>query len=482
MAHPIGKVKLALPELAGYGILSLYFIFKLLHFRYYDYTSDIFSCLQLSRDWLHGKPFGYENLFGPFANQHNCFILFLFFPLTEFIGCYGFFLVQLIAYAYAIYCISRLNQRMSPGFRLLFLLAFMLGPLGYYIYDDPEFGFNPELLYIPFGIALAYHLVQQNKNGIILWYFLLILIREDAIVLAVCIHLAYYYLMNNNPAPVFRVLWERRVIILTGLLIFGAGVARLMLHKENNTSRLACIKYDLTVLTPQQLLNYFVPDVLKSFLLILTALLFLFWVLPAKRKLIGLLLLISPLVLCNMVASVFTFSHETGSCFAPRVGFVLGILIPAILFALHYNPLFKISTLNALLAVITVVLLQWWSLNYVRGYDYYRNSFALVTGNPKSPVELQKIEMMKQLSAKLWKGLPVEMPTRYFKAFSDRDICFPARNMYAFHPPLIIVVEKNNPRDGASPPNTDMDSCENEFFKIYYTKGVVKEDICKPAN
>ncbi len=458
-------------ELLVYGLTALYFVFKILHFIFFDYSLDIYSCLQLSRDWAHNKPLMYENLFGPFANQHNAFIMLLFFPLTEFIGCYGFFIVQFLVWIYTLSVVFKLLSRQSIPTKVIVFFVLLLGPVAYYQYDDPLYGFNPELFFVPFVICLANAIIHKNKWQIILWYVLIILVREDGIVLATCVHVMIYYLQPGNPDNVFKTIWKEKRIVIIGLLIFIAGILRMFLLKENNTSRMACIQYDLTVLTPQQLLNFFVPDVSKAMLLIISAFVILFMVLPVKKKFLGVLLLLLPMISSNMAASIFNFSHETGSAFAPRISYVYGALVCSVLIILSQQS-FDLPPATAAATTTILVILQYWSLHYVRKYDYFKNSFALISGNHKSQEEMNKIQQMKNLAFKLEYNFPIEIPWKYFKAFDKQDICFPERSFNAYKSPIIIITEKNNPLEKSSPPYPDMLKFENNDFIFYFAKEV----------
>jgi hypothetical protein len=228
----------------------------------------------------------------------------------------------------------------------------------------------------------------------------------------------------------------------------------------------------------RQLLDYYIPDISKAILLMLSGFVILYIVLPVKKKIFGVLLFLSPMVLSNMIASIFNFSHETGSCFAPRVSYVYGALLASIIAALYYTEP-KLNKNFVIALSLILIIGQYVSLRYVRDYDYFQNSFGLLTGNHKTEAEQNKIAQMKKISSKLGQGFPVESPWKYFKAFDKQDICFPGRSYNAFIKPLLIIEEKNNPLEIASPPTSTMNRYENARFIFYYEKDLLTEEVFK---
>ena len=176
-----------------------------------------------------------------------------------------------------------------------------------------------------------------------------------------------------------------------------------------------------------------------------------------------------------MIASIFNFSHETGSCFAPRISFVYAAILAAVITIVYQN---RIVLSAPILIGIGICLLgmQYWSLTYVRKYNYFQNSFALLAGNNKSEDERSKILIMKKLSMGLEKDFPVEVPFKYFKAFDKQDICFPERSYNAFKSPRLIIAEKNS-TEKASIPYPGMKKSENKYFIFYFAEDAFNEKI-----
>ncbi len=62
-----------------------------------EYETDLFSVLQLSRDFLWGKPLLYENAYGDNTAYHNSYLMPLYAPFTVAFGGKGLFVAGFAA-------------------------------------------------------------------------------------------------------------------------------------------------------------------------------------------------------------------------------------------------------------------------------------------------------------------------------------------------------------------------------------------------
>src|SRR5262245_42646475 len=147
-------------------VLGVYFLSKVERFQHQGYTSDLFSHLEIARGWLQGRPLLHENRYGFHGTLHNYFLDLAMGPFALLWGVYGLFFVQLGLYALSFfYSLSTLTKKdKSPYFinTVLFYLVFFVGPLSYYVYDNPVFGFHTEMLYVPLGLIFAVALARRN--------------------------------------------------------------------------------------------------------------------------------------------------------------------------------------------------------------------------------------------------------------------------------------------------------------------------------
>lgn len=77
----------------GLGFLAALgmFMFKIKLYDLPDYQADLFGILQLSRDYVLGKPLLYENAYGDNSGIHNYYLMPLLAPFTLLFGGKGLF-------------------------------------------------------------------------------------------------------------------------------------------------------------------------------------------------------------------------------------------------------------------------------------------------------------------------------------------------------------------------------------------------------
>src|SRR5690242_4158199 len=133
------------------AILSLWLSAKFFLFRGLEYTSDLFTHLEMSRSLFRGYPFLADNQFGSHLGLHNFFVVPLLYPLTGPFGAYGLFLsFALLTFAAAVSIAAEI-RRGEPGQQerdWLVLGAGLLGPISFWVFDDPIYGWHAELLYV----------------------------------------------------------------------------------------------------------------------------------------------------------------------------------------------------------------------------------------------------------------------------------------------------------------------------------------------
>lgn len=158
---------------------------KLILFNSYEYTSDLFSLLQASRSYLSGMPIFWMTRWGADSWHHQHFLLLLLGPLTFLYGAIPIFLLHTSLIFYSAYALLRRASRAGKErwpWAINLTFALLLGPIGFYLFDDILYGWHVELLYLPLNLLFAVDLIERRKRSWF-WALLMVLNREDGAVL-----------------------------------------------------------------------------------------------------------------------------------------------------------------------------------------------------------------------------------------------------------------------------------------------------------
>lgn len=160
------------------GILCLCIIkYRLLYSGYYQ--SDIYLLYQAAGDWLTDKPLYTENTYGNLMGLHTYYLLPLLALFTKPAGVYGLVLAQALLYLAAVIAwIRAVPPRQGPGISLVLTLL-LCGPLGFYIFDDPVYGWHVENLLLPLTILAAAALYRERTVAAWILLLCMALLRED---------------------------------------------------------------------------------------------------------------------------------------------------------------------------------------------------------------------------------------------------------------------------------------------------------------
>jgi hypothetical protein len=232
------------------AVLGFWLFAKQYLFTNLEYTSDLFTHLQMSRSVFRGQPFLADNQFGSHIGLHNYFLMPLFYPLTGPFGAYGLFLWSALLMLVAAATIATRAASAEPGRRdcyLVVLVAGLLGPISLWILDNPIYGWHVEPLYVPFGVMFALALLKHSRLAA-LWAALIFLTKEDGAVLAWAIHVLYEFLRPDAGPAGAR--WRRIVAISAAwVLAFAAGMAVLIATGAATSVRLGGVPAALKMLS-----------------------------------------------------------------------------------------------------------------------------------------------------------------------------------------------------------------------------------------
>lgn len=207
--------------------ISLVFILsiKLILFDSYEYTSDLFSLLQASRSYLSGMPIFWMTRWGGDSWHHQHFLLLFLGPITYLYGAIPIFILHAFLIFCAAYALLRRTSNTRNGswpWSINLIFALLLGPIGFYLFDDILYGWHVELLYVPLNILFAVDLVEKRKRAW-LWALLMVLNREDGPVLCCSTQLLCFLTTSNDVKggirSIFKILGFWIVVFICGMLI-----------------------------------------------------------------------------------------------------------------------------------------------------------------------------------------------------------------------------------------------------------------------
>ncbi len=224
--------------------LFLFLVYKLLRFDALGYSfNDMYAFVQMSRSWMDGRPFMYDNIWGYHHRIHNYYTMLLWGPLCYYFGAKGLFLAQVALLLLAYWLTDRqlVRAKLDNSLRFLLLVVVLLGPVSFWLNDHPNIGWHTELTYLPaalfwaVGLGGARNLRQGvGSIGLILAGLFLVLVKEDGAVLALLLHASAVALNGFRDRPARSVvghlaglLSQKRfwVVVVLWSVVFVAGMA-----------------------------------------------------------------------------------------------------------------------------------------------------------------------------------------------------------------------------------------------------------------
>ncbi len=214
---------------AGLTLVGYAAACKALLFRDFEYTgSDLYSCLEMSRSWFFDGRLLHDNAYGNVGAIHNFYLLLAFSPLTLRLGAYGLFVGLVALEALAVARVS-LSRALDPPARAA-VLAGLLSPLAFYVFDDRVWGFHPELCYPPLAVLFVLALIEGRRGPAILAGAAIVLVKEDGALVCAGVIAAYFtrrlWAARSDPPADRRALALRAAASLAAAgLAFAAGLA-----------------------------------------------------------------------------------------------------------------------------------------------------------------------------------------------------------------------------------------------------------------
>jgi hypothetical protein len=429
---------------------------KALLFRNLEYfESDLFGFLEMSWSWHYAGRLLHDNAYGDHFAIHNYYLLPLFAPLTISLGAYGLIVVLVVFHLLAIWRVASTAALDFPG--RLAALAGLLGPIAYYVFDNPVWGFHPEILYPPLVALLAVELLEGRTGRAIAVVLLIVLVKEDGAVLVAAVLVAYFAGRLWSLRAGARE--ERRTVIRAALLsllamtlVFLAGMAVLSVADQSlaptqtaSSPRLlkalrilaATLTGDARPLQRTRLLEGLTAYAGTMALVLL----------PLGRRLPrGLILagLSAPPVIVVLAVSSAIYRFEL-MAWPPRLALLVGLLVACIVFAWSSptRPAFARTAAGVVVLIGVSWGLQVLLLRHI-GYSPWPrlDTMALLRGDAyrASALPPRELEFLRCVAGRLPSGLPVLAPRGVIPVFHRQSVVFEELMVHAWHPPRLRVV------------------------------------------
>jgi hypothetical protein len=477
-----GRPPVSTVALAGAAVLVVLYagLCKALLFHNLEYYhTDFFGFLEMSRSLFQSGELLRDNVYGHHAAIHNYYLMLAFAPLTLSFGAYGLILGLVLLHVAAVLRVAFAATLDLPG--RVAVLGGYLGPIAYSVFDNPVFGFHPELCYPPLCVLLALDLREGRSRRAIVVAALTMLVKEDGAVLCACVLVAYFArrlfeLRSASPEERRPVVAAATRSLLAVVLAFGAGMALLWVMgrilpqpQETSTVRvLESLRRLGSAIAAHNLLRENVLLGLAGYAVVCVLTL-----LPLGRRLfqgLTLLLVASPPLLAVLVvgAGPYRFRYML---WPHRLAALLGLAAACFVLTCAAS-----SGRRTMARVLALVALSWAAqllvLSRSEGYSVRArlDAPALLTGatTRASDIPPEDLRFLRCLGERLPRGLPVEAIGDLHPVFHRQSIVFAPRAAYARSAPRLRVVSAS----------ADVASLAEGFCRGPQTAGLAVEAEC----
>lgn len=444
-----------LPCAAAACVLAAWLAAKAALFDGLEYTSDLFSNLQMSTGVFLGRPLLWENGFGDHKALHNYYVVPLFFPLTRFFGPFGLFLGSALLWAAASFAVFRLAWRSVAWKRWMywaFAACVLFGPVGAWFFDDPIYGWHADFLLLPLSVLLACALANRSRHA---WWLALpiVLVREEAAIVLWGIHALWEWTHPRAPSARARLARIMRMTpIWLAIFACALGVQAWMRPAARGGSRaMSALAAVPAVLADPRLRQALGHSAMTALLLLAVALV----VGVSWRAAVAAAAATLPLIPPLLVASCSYGATELGArdySFSWGVRLVLpwSVVAAALLLAIaaRRKPPAATAGLQALLlAGVVLVSLggQALVLRWGRGYEVWQRATAFL-GSRKSAFLSARLapaedQFLRCLGRELPRLTPVSSGGSLFARFYRQDIDWPDRLQTAWAQPALVACD-----------------------------------------
>lgn len=412
------------------------------------YTSDLFSFVQMSNSFLRGRPLLHENCFGA-HRVHNNYLILLLAPLSLPWGAPGIFLGS-VGLSFASWAAALLTAARDGAGRLVqqgaTVAALSLGPVAFWIWDNPVYGWHAEILYLPLAVLFALSL-ERGARWSWLWAALIVLNREEGAVLAWSVHLLW--ILNGDPATPRR--WRRAALATAGwLAVFLLGLAWLRLLAGSPPQRLTQALGFLSRLVEDPELRGAAVQEARRWLVLVAAGLLPLAAVRAWRRLGWTVLLALPVFAVTLVGAATYASYAGlftlhGVLWPPRFVLVWSLVAAGLLLRRPQPDPGKARSApwGWVLACGVSLAVQYEWLERARGYVLADRVIpSRAAGQlPASRLSPAEKRFLSCLEDRVPVRTPVATDGSLFRYFHGHDLVWPDRAGAAWAPPALVVCD-----------------------------------------
>jgi hypothetical protein len=438
------KRKSYLLLLLGFLGALFFLIVKIALYDKLEYELDIFSILQLSRDYWLGKPFLYENFYGDNKAIHNYYLVPIFSPLTLILGGKGLFIAGFLLMLWALYLVSRLLKELPWGKGLLFLMLFF-SPTAFFLWDNFRFGWHPESFYYPLAIVFMAALILNRKFSAWVAAICIILNREDGILIALSIYIIYEAAKNKDTA---WILMKRMVpVIIVGGIIFLTGLLVLSLFSSGESRIGIAMQRFVDNYNTTNFILYMWKSARNWFLLCGTVWVLALFFIRKHAFFFWSFICLIPIMLVNFYAAAYYFPDlRYGINWAPRLAGTYGILMSMLLVSMFYGN-HNLNIRHQLVLPLVGVIIFAFQIIGLRTVPYenigYRVNLALFLPPQKEDVKV--INDLKAIAARIPTSYPIQLDWRLFSLFDHTNFIWSDEKSKPFCAPKLLIISETNP-------------------------------------
>lgn len=453
--EPIGRAASALSLLLAGVVLAAFWAAKVRLFDGLEYTSDLFLFLQIATSAVDGRPLLHENLYGGHLPLHGYWLLPLFGPLVRWLGARAFFAVHLALLAAAAAAVAALALRVPAPVRAWGLapLALLLGPVSFWLLDDPTYGWHVELLYVPLGCLFMAALIAGSRAA---WLCAaaMVLLREDGAIVAWALHATWEMARPGRSPPRARLL---RLGALTAgwVAVFALGMLpQLAAQGSVRGSRVSALLARVPLVLGEAPLRAVFAASFADLVLLLGAGALAVVLLLPRRAIAAAAACSLPLLAAAEVGSLLYVDADPrthGVAWPERFAMFWALLVGAALLALQDDqaptrPAARAGPALALLAVLGSCTAQVWALQARRGYSVVpRLSQGLLGARqPLQSEAFSAVELaaLRCLGRTLPAGLGVTTAGNLYATFERQLIVQPDRLGLAIGFPEVFACDR----------------------------------------
>ncbi len=458
---PVQRNRITRAPLVAGSILALLLLAwlgaKISLFHGLSYTSDLFHLVQSAYSYLLGRPLLFNNDFGSGGAAHNYFLLPLLGPFAYGGGAHAFFIITAALFALAGYCgLKTISQDSEGSFawgRQAIFLGLLCGPVAFWIWDDPIYGWHPEIFYIPLSCLFALDLRHHLKRAW-LWGILMALNKEDGAAMACSVQLLVLACASDGRMlPVSQRLGNIAKTICLWLVVFGAGIFILQVWSDSGNARLTASLQQLFIGDKNgQLYTLLLSQLEGVGMLWLAGAIYLFREHPSRW--LTLILCSLPLLMVNLVSCLayvddLQSMQAHGLLWPARCALLWALLVCSV-------PVYtgirqdKAPSRGKLLwlvgASICSLVLQYQFLLSWRGYSAF-DRYRAALGTPRSALPINSLarderRFLHCLAKKLDRRVPLAVHPMLFMYFHQHDFVGVGRHSNAWLPYQVVICEQ----------------------------------------